>query len=231
MGAYKKLKWQKTLNEYKFLVEELSLVKSIGRATAVDFQQHYEDFLKSNDINLSELNEQHRDRIKEAYNVEEEDVCGDLPVIEASNTSLVVDKAEQPRDSEIQMTADEVAVHNMFSKLFKSIAVKIHPDKIDPLKHDYLQRRKMEKDFVRANSALKDREYFVLIEIAEELKIPLPKNYDQQTRWMKVQIAGISMEIDQQKKTYNYIFSEAETDDEKDSVIRQFVRQLFNISL
>jgi uncharacterized protein YciI len=133
MGAYKKLKWQKTLNEYKFLVEELSLVKSIGRATAVDFQQHYEDFLKSNDINLSELNEQHRDRIKEAYNVEEEDVCGDLPVIEASNTSLVVDKAEQPRDSEIQMTADEVAVHNMFSKLFKSIAVKIHPDKIDPL--------------------------------------------------------------------------------------------------
>ena len=46
MGVYQKLKWKKTLNEYKFLKEELSLTKSMNRETAPDFQEYYESFLK-----------------------------------------------------------------------------------------------------------------------------------------------------------------------------------------
>ena len=46
-------------------------------------------------------------------------------------------------------------------RLFKNIALKIHPDKIDLYKHDYKQRRQMEDDFKNANQALKDRDYFM----------------------------------------------------------------------
>ena len=135
------------------------------------------------------------------------------------------------KTEDVQMTEDEIAIHNLFSKLFKSIAMKIHPDKIDPLKHDYKQRRSMEEDFKLANTALKEKNYFILIDIAERLDIPLPKNYDQQTRWMKSKLNDITQQIDNEKRTYNYIFSEAETEEQKDNVIRQFVQQLFSINL
>ena len=114
---------------------------------------------------------------------------------------------------------------------FTICSLKIHPDKIDLYKHDYKQRRQMEDDFKNANQALKDRDYFILIEIAEKLDIPLPRNYNQQTRWMKDKLKAISTQIDNEKKTYNYIFSEADTDAEKDAVISQFVRQLFGLNL
>tara|TARA_R110001583_G_scaffold5431_2_gene29103 strand:+ start:2083 stop:2775 length:693 start_codon:yes stop_codon:yes gene_type:complete len=230
MGAYKKLKWKKTLNEYKFLKEELSLTKSMNRASAIEFQEYYESFLSKKSINLEELNKEHEDEIKEAYGAKEE-ISGDMPVIEPGATDLVVGHSTAEKPEDVQMTEDEIMIHNLFSKLFKSIAVKIHPDKIDPLKHDYTQRRIMEEDFKLANTALKEKNYFVLIEIAERLKIALPKNYDQQTRWMKSKLTDINLQIDEEKRTYNYIFSEAETDEQKDSVMNQFVQQLFGIIL
>ena len=70
-----------------------------------------------------------------------------------------------------------------------------------------------------------------MIEIAERLDIPLPKNYDQQTRWMKSEADKINMQIINEKNTYNYAFAEAETDDQRDQVIRKFIKQLFGIDL
>ena len=229
MAAYKKLKWKKTLNEYRFLKEELSLTKSMNRASAVEFQEYYESFLNKKNINLEELNKEHEDKIKEAYGIDEE-ISGAVPIVEAGSTDLVLGQNTTDKPEDIQMTEDEIAIHSVFSKLFKSIAIKIHPDKIDPLKHDYHQRRTMEEDFKLANTALKEKNYFVLIEIAERLNIALPKNYDQQTRWMKSKLIDIKSDIDEERKTYNYIFSEAETDVQKDNVMRQFMQQLFGLN-
>jgi len=89
----------------------------------------------------------------------------------------------------------------------------------------------MENSFKEANRALRDRDYFILIEIAEELDISLPKNYDQQTRWMKNQLKELSDKVRREKTTYNYLFTEKETKSEKDILIRQFVQQLFGLNL
>jgi len=230
MGAYKKLKWKKTLNEYKFLKEELLLTKSMNRETAPDFQEYYEDFLKKRNISLDDLNQKHQEEIKQAYGIEDE-ISGEVPIAESTGTDLIPSTMSVEKTEDVQMTEDEIAIHNLFSRLFKSIAVKIHPDKIDPLKHDYTQRRSMEEDFKLANTALKEKDYFILIDIAERLDIPLPKNYDQQTRWMKSKLNEISQQIDSEKRTYNYIFSEADTEELKDNVIRQFVQQLFDLNV
>ena len=45
MGAYQKLKWKRTLNEYKFIKEEYDLVKTLARESAADFQEYYESFM------------------------------------------------------------------------------------------------------------------------------------------------------------------------------------------
>lgn len=230
MGAHKKLRWKKTLNEYRFLKEELTLIKDLAKAVAPEFQEHYENFLRQRGIDLTELNSANEQKIKSAYEIEETP-SPDISLESSACTDLAVSAKPPTKTPSVQMTEDEVIIYNLFSKLFKSIAIKVHPDKIDPLKHDYIQRRQMEEDFKRANQALDNREYFILIEIAERLAISLPKNYDQQTRWMKSQVASINTQIEQEKKTYNYIFSEAETDEDRDNVIRQFVQQLFAINI
>ena len=231
MGVSHKLKWKKTLNVYKFLKEELAITRSMNEATASDFQAHYENFLQERNIDLTQLNQQNQERIREAYGIEEEEISGDVPIVDVGATDLMLRSKTIEKPEEVQLSEDEIVIHNSFSKLFKNIALKVHPDKIDPLKHDFDQRRKMNEDFKRANRALKEREYFILIEIAERLDIPLPKNYDQQTRWMKSEADKINMQIINEKNTYNYAFAEAETDDQRDQVIRKFIKQLFGIDL
>ena len=70
-----------------------------------------------------------------------------------------------------------------------------------------------------------------MLEIAESLGISTPKNYALQTRWMKREIAVVMDNISVEKSTYNFLFSEAETDEEKDLLIRKFMFHLFRVQV
>ena len=232
MGAYKRLRWKQALNEYRFIKEEQEIVQSLAREAAPLFQQYYEGFLLRYDIDLEKLNQQNADRIQQAYNIMESD-WGDVPVPAegASCTQVVPAVPIQEKTEEQQLSEDEHIIHQIFTKLFKTIAVKVHPDKINVYDYDFHEREQMTKDFRDANTALKNRNYFVLLDMAERLNLPLPKNYEQQTRWMKKEIQHAQDQLAAQKRTYNYLFAAAETDEERDNVIRQFVRQLFGLNL
>jgi hypothetical protein len=230
VSAFQRQKWKRSVNEYKFIREELKITKAICSEAGSLFEEHYRAFLARHNIDLAKLNQDNAKKIKEAYNIQDEP-AGAVPMVSSDCTDLVASTQPVEKTEQVEMSEDDIALHNVFSKLFKSIAIKIHPDKIDPLKHDYHQRRKMEKDFIRANSALENRAYFTLIEIADELDIPLPKNYNQQTRWMKRQTQEVRAEVETQRSTYNYVFAQAETDEQKDNIVRQFVQQLFGLNL
>ena len=231
MGVYKKLKWKRVLNECRYLKEESELVKSMSREAAPFFQEHYESVLAEYQLDLNQLNRDNAERIKEAYNIPEtEEIDGSLPLTSSCSSLMVMNKIiEKPE--EVQLTEDEIVLHATFSKLFKKIALKIHPDKIDPIKHSFDERRKMNADFKKANDALQNKDYFILLDLAEELDISVPKNYDQQIRWMKHQLNQLSEDLHREKSTYSYLFAEKETKEEKDLLIKQFVKQLFNIDL
>ena len=66
---------------------------------------------------------------------------------------------------------------------------------------------------------------------AEKNNVTVPKNYKQQTRWMKREVTKLEGKVHHEKKTYNYLFAEAETDEERDQIIRQFLKQLFDLPL
>jgi hypothetical protein len=231
MSAYQRLRWKRVLNDCKHAKQELELVESLNREVGPMFQEYYEMFLEEHSLDLNDLNRQHAQRINEAYHIPEAvEIDGSVPVA-ADESSLIVDVERRQKSEEEQLTEDDIVLHGIFAKLFKKIALKAHPDKIDPLKHSYEERRQMEQDFREANKALENKEYFTLIEIAERLDISLPTNYDQQIRWMNIQIEQISRELLNQKSTYSYLFSDKETKEEKDALMHQFVKQLFGLSL
>jgi len=231
VGAYKKLKWKRVLNECRFLKEENELVKDMIREAAPFFQQHYEALLVEHQLDLNQLNQDNAERIKQAYNISEtEEIDGNLPITSSCSSLMVTNKVIE-KTEEVQLTEDEIVLHATFSKLFKKIALKIHPDKIDPVKHSFDERRKMNANFKKANDALQNKDYFILLDLAEELDITVPKNYDQQIRWMKHQLNHLSDDLHREKSTYSYLFAEKETTEEKDLLIKQFIKQLFGIDL
>ena len=224
MSAFQRLRWKRVLNDCKHAKEELELVEGLNREISPLFQEYYEAFLSEHELDLNELNKKHAERIREAYDIPETtEIDGNLP-LEDDGTSLIVDVEEQ-------LSEDDIVLHGIFSKLFKKIALKVHPDKLDPLKQSYHERRQMEEDFRNANKALEKKEYFILIEIAERLDIALPTNYTQQIRWMNEQLDLVNRELMKQKSTYSYLFAEKNTKQEKDLLMRQFVKQLFDLNL
>ena len=233
MSAYQKLKWKKTVNEFKFISEELKLIKSIARSAASDFQKYYESYLESKALDLHQLNQENKERIKSQARPGDVSSrqkaapptsdCTDLVVYKPIYSEEQIEKTE----ADYVLTQDDIELHQEFTKLFKKIAMEVHPDKINVYDYDFLQRQERSRDFKDANSALSNRQYFTLIEIAEKYEISPPRNYAQQCRWMKREIKKLTNQINLEKQTYNYIFAEAETDEERTKVIQNFTQQMF----
>ncbi len=70
------------------------------------------------------------------------------------------------------------------------------------------------------------KEYINSLVAIEEAMEP----YKEQIRWMKSEIEMLKSQVEQQKQTYNYAFTECETEAEKDRLVKKFMKQLFNIN-
>lgn len=230
MSITTRLRWKRVVNELRFLHEELSLLKEIATKTNTAFQEHYERFCAERGIDIRALNDKHRERIDELYGVKKEvapeeeppPVDGPPP----GPGELVVGSLAEPA-SEEPPEIEDVDIHDSFAKLFKTIATKIHPDKAQ----NEEARRDYEAKFKEAKEALDFQKYFKLIELAEELDIDLPKNYNEQIRWMKKENKRMSKIIGKQRTTYNYLFAEAENETARDELIKGFLKQLFGLTV
>jgi uncharacterized protein (DUF952 family) len=234
-----KLRWKRYLNELRFVHEEITLVEEINKDTSRDFQTYYERFCAREDIDLEELNHQHAQKVQTLYNTQTEEdsyhgsqldpdnncalVLHSPPLSKVLNSDETHERTQQA--SEYEMTQDEIEIHEAFHKVFRKIALKIHPDKLETQSPEDKGRHL--GMFKRAKTAIEARKYFILLEIAEQLKVSVPRNYRQQIRWMKIQIEQLGDKLAYEQKTYNYIFAECETDADRDQLIRSFMTQVF----
>lgn len=234
MSISKKLKWRRALSKIRFLSEELEYTQTISRESAPEFEAFYRKFCIEKNVNISELDKQHKERIDDLYGrneIADHDAQEEPDIDGTNNTAITVHKENPTQNTEqYQMTADELAVHEAFSKLFKKIALKIHPDKIDNNLSDSEIKSRVNM-FRNSLKALENKKYFILLDVAERFDISLPKNYSLQTRWMKGEIELLSELIAKEKNTYNYSFGVAETEEEKEQLIRKFLHQLFRMSI
>ena len=228
MRARDLLKWKRALNEIKFKYEELELVKEICDAHGVDFQMFMEQYCAKNNIDLKALN--HKRGLKMAKQKAQENQVKEIEQkTEQTLAHMENPQAENaPAVEQIHVESkDKDEMHKTFKDLFKKLALNLHPDRVGDLTPEERDvRLSMFKD---AKQALDNEDYFLLLEMSEKFSIRIPKNFKQQTRWMKARIKQIDQEIQTQKHTYNYVFSECETEDEKVKVVKNFLRQIFQI--
>jgi len=236
MAASDIIKWKRLINKLIFLNEEIDLIDSIIYEYNKDFQDYYEDFCRKHNIDIHKLNQENHEKICKLYAVEEEpedesNLIGDGEGVTSENSlSTFSNKPDKVENNKYEMTQDELEMHEVFTRLFKSLALKLHPDKLSSSLTNE-QRSDMINKFNEAKDALEERKYFVLLNLASQLKVKNPKNYKQQIRWMKKEVEIMSAKVEQMKNTYNYGFSECENEQQKDNLIKKFIKHLFNISV
>jgi len=228
MRARDLVKWKRALNEIKFKHEELSLVKEICDDHGVDFQRFMDEYCAKNNIDLEGLNHKrsaaiaeqqvHESQAKEIEDKKQESLTHlHNPPVQSAPVVEEIDVESNDKDE----------MHKTFKDLFKKLALNLHPDRANGLTAEEREiRLSMFKD---AKQALDNGDYFLLLEMSERFKIRIPKNFKQQTRWMKARIKQLDQEIQAQKHTYNYVFSECETESEKVKIVKNFLSQIFQI--
>ena len=236
MSVAQKLKWKKLINELRYAYEELELVKEIAAASASEFQAYYENFCSRNNIDLAELNRKHSVDLEKLYEDlnPKPDNMGQLPY--SGSTDLTLYEGEEQENVESQHVStdcddDEREMHDIFSKLFKKIALALHPDRVNSKDLSDEEKEEMLKMFKKAKEALEEKWYFVLLDCAEKYNIPLPKNYKQQLGWMRKELKSAFERIGKNTTTYNYRFADCESDECRDDLIRGFLNQVFQINV
>tara|TARA_B100000212_G_scaffold307299_1_gene256374 strand:- start:3427 stop:4137 length:711 start_codon:yes stop_codon:yes gene_type:complete len=229
-----KIKYRRLMNELEYLHEESELLEDIIGAAAGDFEAHYREFCARNNIDINKLNDQNKDRISDLYGVKPEEVK-ETPISEYSGSTAMIKIDTSEDDPFFEETEEELGrfkkLHEYFNKLFKKLAMQLHPDRIENFTANDEYKRKMAWDFSEAKSALDKKNYFKLIKVAKKYNIYVTEHFTLQLKWFKKERDVLMNSISKAKTTYNYKFSECETDEQKDEVIKQFMWHLFRFRL
>ena len=206
----------------------------MGDLGGPEFQQYYEKFCAEHNIDLAELNGKHQTRLDELYGRQEKIFPNESEEDSTALTPYDEDSADPDAHAEMIAQAEtiqaDIGIHEAFSILFRKLALKLHPDRQAPTATPKEKLANMER-FKEAKTALDERRYYVLIELAGELDIEPPKNYQEQINWMHNEIGAVRQLIAKAKGSYNYLFVECENDEQRDILVAQFLKHLFNLDI
>lgn len=138
---------------------------------------------------------------------------------ETDETGLVVIEKLSNEDQEAKKD---------FSKLYKQIVKKCHPDRLSTDDMEYFN--KMNTKFKAATWGYNNAKWSILIKVAEELGIT-PTNFEQINNHLKREIESIDIKIKKYKSMFSWKLFSADEKDKKDSVIKEFIYQIFRRKL
>ena len=230
MRASNLLKWKRTLNELRFKHSELEFIEDINETHAQEFQMYLEDYCRAKDVDLEDLNKNllaaQALKTKE-HQPESEKISLPDTRIDEDGALVVQHKAEDTEKEDDVIDEDAKELADAFTKLFKQIALYLHPDRLQNLSDD--EKAERLELFKEAQAALKNEKYYFLLDLSERFGVRTPKNYKQQTRWMKTKIDDLDSQIEKEKITYNYKFAECETEEDRERLMRNFIYQVFKV--
>ena len=189
--------------ELKFLRSELSYQDEVLATAHIDFEVWYRDWCEKNNINLESLNKKHKSQVS---NFLSQPNFTDLKYDEQG--ILVLNESTKTQEKK------------KFQKLFKQVAKATHPDK----------HQGTTLDFKAASLAFEQGDWSMLLQIAEEYNI-LPEDLSEVLFVMKKEAKRLREKIESNKAMYSWKFHECETEQCKQNLVKQFLKQLFNLEL
>jgi hypothetical protein len=192
-----KLRFKKLLNEYKSLEYEFEMVKEILKEEHLNFEVFYLQWCVVRDIDIKELNKKNHKKVETIFNKKQQE-------------GLV--KVDAPKKKE-----------SKHKDVYRSLAKKIHPDKLDTGDSNYWRDY---MDFKDATSAMSDEKWGKLFEIADRQNIYL-KDYESVCEDIEEDIENLRSAIEKEKCSYSWKLYQCKTEKCKDDLIKAFLFQLF----
>ena len=184
-------KFKRLRKELQFVQSELEYVEEVLSEWHLIFEKYHRDYCKRKGIDLDQLNKQCSDKINQL-----------IPEQIKKDNGLIVYDNKKDKD--------------VFKKLFKQIARKLHPD----LGGD-------EKKFQEATSAMEEKNFEKILDICDEHGILVEINKEM-LELLEQQISKTKEKISKEKSTYSWSLYCCSNNKCKDKVIQKFLKHLFN---
>ena len=197
-------KYKKHVMELKFLRSELQYQEEVLSVAHQDFELWYREWCQKNSINLDELNQEHKTRVSNLL------PPTNFPDLKHDDKGVVVLKDKPVKKKE----------QKKFTNLFKQIAKLAHPDKAGG----------SALNFAAASAAYEAGDWSRLLEIAEIYGI-LPENIEEIYPLMKKEAKKLRQKIKGNEGMYSWKFQECATEECKEILVKQFLKQLFKVEL
>jgi hypothetical protein len=184
-------KFKRLRKELQFVQSELEYVQEVLGEWHLIFEEYHRDYCKRKEIDLNQLNKQSSKKIDQLI---------PKPVKKENGVVLY----ENQKDKEV------------FKKLYKKIARKLHPD----LGGD-------EKEFQEATTAMQEKNFEKILDICDKHDILIEIDKEM-LKLLEQQISDTKEQIKKEKSTYSWSLYSCADDKCKDNVVKKFLKHLFN---
>lgn len=199
----KRKRYKKHIMELKFLRSEISYQEEILSNAHQDFELWYRQWCDDNNVDLLSLSEEQETHISKILSQPK------FPDLKLNTAGVLVLNKEVEKKEK-----------GKFQKLFKQVAKATHPDK----------HKGTTLDFKAASSAFQKGDWAMLLQIAESYNI-VPEDLDEIIPVMIKEAERLRRMIKHNKGVYSWKFQECETKECKENLVKQFLKQLFNLEL
>ena len=195
--------YRRKVKELLFYRSELEFQEEVLKTVHPEFEKYYREYCATKGIDIDLLNKNKSTQVDEQLNTASE------------KKEKIFNKSKKIKKQ----------TNKAFEKIYREIAKKVHPDK---LARRLPTPEVVEKEamFKKAASAMKQKDWGNLLEVAEKLEIK-PRNFDGLETEIVKEIRKIKALIANNEKMYSWAFYKSETKEEKDQVVKNFLLQLF----
>lgn len=199
-----KRKYRKAVSELLYYREELRHLSSIIHQAHLDFEDYYKDFCKRSNIDLTSLQDENKERIDEM--------------------------TTERQEAKVKKPLSTAEGKKLLSKIYKSIACELHPDKLITSDYSEEEKKEKEEDFKVASTAAENNDWGELLELSEDLRLDVEVS-DLLLGEIEKEIAFLKKKIQSDQATFSWALYNAETVEEKDIVVKQFLKRIFNLEV
>ena len=206
----KQKKYKKLVKELLYHHSELEFQEAALRDAHADFEEYQHQYAAKNNIDLKQLQNKNAQRVSEIMPQPKQQ--------EVDEAGLIVTEEKTEEDRE-QI--------KKFSKVYKMIAKKIHPDKFaNRLRTEEIEEK--EELFKRAAEGFESRDWGKMLDVAEQINVK-PSNAEELYPEIRKEITKVKDQIEKNNSMYSWKLYQCEDNEEcKDLIMADFFKRLFN---
>jgi len=204
-------KYKKQFLELDYLYAELDYFEESLKEAQEEFKEAFYDYSKRNNLGYNKpeesINYSSSSEISTFVEEEEEETYQEQNYQLPPQQEIVEEEPEE-KDEDL-------------NKLYKKIASITHPDVIPAGEKPELKEKRIQQ-FIEAQTAHKEKNWYKLCQIAIALGLETPEPKKQHLKWMDKEAVRIRERIEHIKTTFAWVWYNEENDSRKESIMKNY---------